>query len=156
MRDTGVGIAPPMLERIWHLFQQADRSLDRSQGGLGIGLNIVRSLVELHGGTVEATSPGLGQGSTFVVRLPVAPADAVRPHGDDPVRPQGDDPSRTRRAARIRSVSQSASRISSRPCTGPASTLPHGSQITLPPVYCTSGHPASGRLSRGAPGTAGA
>jgi CheY-like chemotaxis protein len=84
VRDTGVGIAPHMLDRIWHLFEQAERSLDRAQGGLGIGLSIVRNLVELHGGAVEARSPGLGQGSEFLVRLPIAPDDGVRPPREAP------------------------------------------------------------------------
>ena len=70
VRDTGVGIAPEILPRIFELFTQADRSLDRSQGGLGIGLALVQRLVEMHGGTV-AVSSVLGQGSEFVVRLPV-------------------------------------------------------------------------------------
>ena len=68
--DSGIGIAPDLLPHIFDLFTQAERSLDRSQGGLGIGLCLVRQLVELHGGTVEAHSI-LGQGSDFVVRLPV-------------------------------------------------------------------------------------
>lgn len=70
VRDTGVGITPEMLAHIFELFVQAERRLDRSQGGLGIGLTLVHRLVELHGGTVEASSPGLGGGSEFVVRLP--------------------------------------------------------------------------------------
>lgn len=70
IRDTGIGIDANMLPRIFDLFVQADRQLDRSRGGVGIGLTLVRRLVELHGGTIEATSPGLGQGSEFVVRLP--------------------------------------------------------------------------------------
>ena len=70
VRDTGVGIAPEILPRIFDLFTQAERSLDRSQGGLGIGLALVQRLVEMHGGTV-AVSSALGQGSEFVVRLPV-------------------------------------------------------------------------------------
>ena len=70
MRDTGVGIAPEILPRIFDLFTQADRSLDRSQGGLGVGLALVQRLVEMHGGTVTAASV-LGAGSEFVVRLPV-------------------------------------------------------------------------------------
>ena len=74
VRDSGIGIAPEVLPHIFDLFAQADRSLERSQGGLGVGLSIVQRLVELHGGTVEAFSEGVGKGSEFVVRLPVAPA----------------------------------------------------------------------------------
>ncbi len=72
VRDTGVGIAAEMLPQIFEKFSQVERSLERSQGGLGIGLWLVQRLVELHGGTVEAQSEGLGRGSEFVVRLPVA------------------------------------------------------------------------------------
>ena len=78
VRDSGVGIAPELLPHIFDLFTQADRLLDRSQGGLGIGLCLVKRLVELHRGKVEATST-LGQGSEFVVRLPVAPAYTAIP-----------------------------------------------------------------------------
>ena len=70
VRDTGVGISPELLPRIFDLFTQAERSLDRSQGGLGIGLALVQRLVEMHRGRVEVYS-ALGQGSEFVVRLPV-------------------------------------------------------------------------------------
>ncbi len=70
VRDTGVGISPALLPCVFDLFTQAERSLDRSQGGLGIGLALVQRLTELHGGTVEASSV-LGQGSEFVVRLPL-------------------------------------------------------------------------------------
>jgi PAS domain S-box-containing protein len=70
VKDTGIGIAPTLLPRIFDLFTQADRSLERSQGGLGIGLTLVHRLVDLHQGTVEAHSAGLEQGSEFVVRLP--------------------------------------------------------------------------------------
>ncbi len=73
VRDTGAGIAPTLLPRIFELFAQAERTLDRSQGGLGIGLTLVKLLVEMHGGTVEATSAGLGAGAEFVVRLPAIP-----------------------------------------------------------------------------------
>ena len=72
VKDTGVGIAPEILPRIFDLFTQAKQSLDRSEGGLGIGLALVQRLVELHGGTVEATST-VGEGSEFIVRLPVIP-----------------------------------------------------------------------------------
>jgi PAS domain S-box-containing protein len=71
--DTGVGIPEAMLEQVFSIFTQVGRTLDRSQGGLGIGLYLVRSLVELHGGTVVARSAGVGQGSTFTVRLPCLP-----------------------------------------------------------------------------------
>ena len=70
IRDNGIGIAPEMLTRIFDLFVQVERRVERSQGGVGIGLTLVRKLVELHGGTVEAYSEGPGRGSEFVVRLP--------------------------------------------------------------------------------------
>ena len=71
VRDDGIGMAADVLSRVFDLFMQADRSLARGQGGLGIGLTVVRRLIELHGGRVEASSPGLGQGSEFAVRLPI-------------------------------------------------------------------------------------
>ena len=70
VRDSGVGIAPDVLPQIFDLFTQAQRTLDRSQGGLGVGLTVVRKVIEMHGGTTEAHSSGLGQGSEFIVRLP--------------------------------------------------------------------------------------
>lgn len=89
VRDTGVGIAPEFLPRAFDRFRQADGSITRQQGGLGLGLSIVKSLVELHGGSVGAISAGLHQGATFTVTLPVAAAtraDAAGPvHA--PVRP---------------------------------------------------------------------
>ncbi len=77
VKDNGLGIAPQMLPRVFNLFEQAERPLDRSQGGLGIGLTLVKKLVELHGGRIEARSDGLNRGSTFTVRLPAAAAAAV-------------------------------------------------------------------------------
>jgi signal transduction histidine kinase len=77
VRDNGVGIAPDMLPYIFDLFTQAERTPDRSQGGLGIGLALVKSLVALHGGTVRAASEGLGQGSEFCA-VPAAPGDRLR------------------------------------------------------------------------------
>jgi signal transduction histidine kinase/CheY-like chemotaxis protein len=71
VRDNGVGISPDLLPRVFDLFIQAERSPDRAQGGLGIGLSLVKNLIELHGGTVEARSNGPGNGSEFTVRLPV-------------------------------------------------------------------------------------
>jgi signal transduction histidine kinase/DNA-binding response OmpR family regulator len=79
VRDTGIGIPREMLASVFELFTQADRSLDRSQGGLGIGLTLVKSLVEMHGGSVRASSEGPGKGSEFVVRLPALPADPPPP-----------------------------------------------------------------------------
>lgn len=73
--DNGVGIPPHMLDRIFDLFQQVDQSIDRSHGGLGLGLTLVKRMVELHGGTIEARSAGEGQGSEFVMRLPLSKAN---------------------------------------------------------------------------------
>jgi CheY-like chemotaxis protein len=86
VRDTGIGIAPDMLSRIFDMFVQADSSPERVRQGLGIGLTLVKRLVELHGGTVEARSAGLGKGSEFIVRLP-ALADQRAPGGDVTGRP---------------------------------------------------------------------
>lgn len=70
VKDSGIGIADPDLPRIFELFTQLDAGLDRSCGGLGLGLALARRLVELHGGTIAASSPGVGQGAEFIVRLP--------------------------------------------------------------------------------------
>lgn len=94
VRDTGVGIPPQILPHIFDLFIQANRSLDRSEGGLGLGLSLVRNIVEMHGGHVQAASAGPGRGSEFTVRLPIlaagaptAPAAAAAPsHSDAPHR----------------------------------------------------------------------
>jgi signal transduction histidine kinase len=74
VRDTGIGIPAEACQRIFDLFEQVDQGIENSQGGLGIGLTLVRELVQLHGGTVEARSAGLGLGSEFIVRLPVVVA----------------------------------------------------------------------------------
>ncbi len=75
VRDTGIGIPPEMLPRIFEMFTQVNRTLDRTQGGLGIGLSLVRGLVQLHGGRIEARSEGIGRGSEFIVRLPQVRTD---------------------------------------------------------------------------------
>ncbi len=70
--DTGKGITPEFLPHVFEYFRQADSKTTRVEGGIGLGLAIVRHFVEIHGGTVKAESPGLGQGATFTVRLPLA------------------------------------------------------------------------------------
>lgn len=80
VRDDGQGIAPDMLSQIFDIFVQSRDDTGRARGGLGIGLNLVRRIVELHGGEVIATSKGLGSGSEFVVELPLAP----EPNSDAP------------------------------------------------------------------------
>jgi CheY-like chemotaxis protein/two-component sensor histidine kinase len=79
VRDSGIGIAADQLPRIFDMFTQVDTSIERSVSGLGIGLSLVKNLVELHGGTVEVHSAGLCQGSEFVVRLPVLIETAIPP-----------------------------------------------------------------------------
>jgi signal transduction histidine kinase/ActR/RegA family two-component response regulator len=94
VRDTGIGLPPELISRVFDLFAQADRTLDRSEGGLGIGLTVARKLAEMHGGTISVDSPGLNLGSTFTVRLPVSQHPPVvaqaEPSGLDiaPTRPQ--------------------------------------------------------------------
>jgi signal transduction histidine kinase len=77
VRDTGMGIPRELLPRVFDTFTQGERSLDRSQGGLGLGLALVRGLVEMHGGSVHAASEGRGRGSQFTVRVPALPSHAV-------------------------------------------------------------------------------
>jgi CheY-like chemotaxis protein/two-component sensor histidine kinase len=77
VKDDGIGIAPALLSNVFDMFMQVDRSTRRSQGGLGIGLTLVRSLVGMHGGTVEARSEGPGLGSEFTVRLPAMAAQQI-------------------------------------------------------------------------------
>jgi signal transduction histidine kinase/PAS domain-containing protein len=87
VQDNGIGVAPAMRERIFELFAQAERTSDRAQGGLGVGLSLVKSLVELHGGEVRCESPGLGCGASFVVALPRLKGQAAEADGA-----QGDAP----------------------------------------------------------------
>jgi PAS domain S-box-containing protein len=95
VRDGGIGIGGDVLPRIFDLFAQGDATLERKQGGLGIGLALVRNVVEMHGGRVHAKSDGAGKGSEFVVELPVLDAQADEPSVDVPV------PSRTEHSKRI-------------------------------------------------------
>jgi signal transduction histidine kinase len=87
VRDTGIGIDPEMLPRVFDPFSQADRSLDRSRGGLGLGLALVKGLAELHGGGVAAASAGLGTGSEFTVRLPLETGAAPAPPASGEIAP---------------------------------------------------------------------
>jgi CheY-like chemotaxis protein len=80
--DSGVGIAPELIARLFEPFVQADRTLDRSKGGLGLGLALVKGIVELHGGAVIAHSEGFGKGSQFVVRLPRAVGERAKAEHD--------------------------------------------------------------------------
>lgn len=86
--DSGVGIESHMLTRVFDLFAQADRSLDRAQGGMGLGLTLVQSLVRLHDGQIEARSKGLGRGSEFRVQLPIAHEES---EGVEPETPTASD-----------------------------------------------------------------
>ncbi len=87
VRDTGIGIAPELIGAVFDLFVQADRSLARSQGGLGVGPAIAKLITEMHQGSIEAHSEGIGRGSEFVVRLPLA-------RGADPAAAQAPEPAR--------------------------------------------------------------
>ena len=91
--DEGIGISPDQISRIFEMFAQVDQSLERGQGGLGVGLSLAKKLVELHGGQIEAKSEGLGKGSEFVVRLPalIAPQETLQ-----------ESPPETARSAQVR------------------------------------------------------
>ncbi len=97
VRDTGIGIPPEMLPRVFDLFTQVDPTLERTQGGLGIGLTLVRRLVQMHGGTATAQSEGRGRGSEFVVRLPLLPAPAAQAETTPPPPQRKDMPRQSHR-----------------------------------------------------------
>jgi CheY-like chemotaxis protein len=94
VRDSGIGISPEALPHIWDMFMQVTPGLDRARGGLGVGLTLVRSLVQAHDGTVEVHSDGLGKGSEFVVRLPLAGDELSGQASDKPCEPRAAVPSR--------------------------------------------------------------
>ncbi|WP_437852161.1 ATP-binding protein [Sorangium sp. So ce363] len=87
VEDSGIGMDPSMIPRVFETFSQADSSLDRRRGGLGLGLSLVHSLIAMHGGSVEAHSEGPGRGSTFRVRLPLSSTPVPSIRGPEPVRP---------------------------------------------------------------------
>ncbi len=95
VRDNGIGISPEMLPRVFDMFSQAHSALERTQGGLGIGLALARGLVTMHGGSIEARSAGLGHGSEFTVRLPTLPPSSL------PAKPIGVPTAKAPRALRI-------------------------------------------------------
>jgi signal transduction histidine kinase len=96
--DNGIGIAPAMLARIFDLFTQADRSLDRVQGGLGIGLYICKQLIEMHGGSISAHSDGVGKGAAFTLRLPLlCQLEDVLPRPSVEAEPAAAEPETTKR-----------------------------------------------------------
>ena len=96
VRDTGMGITPELLPRVFDLFAQGDRTMARSEGGLGIGLTLVQKLAEMHGGGVTAASEGPGKGSEFTVRLPALEEPAARKSG-----PRGTLPRVARQSSRV-------------------------------------------------------
>jgi signal transduction histidine kinase len=98
VKDNGIGIAADMLPRVFEMFTQERQALDRSHGGLGLGLTIVRSLVDLHGGSIRASSDGVGTGSEFVIRLPLAAAAATAKRATE--RPAPGEVMRTARTGR--------------------------------------------------------
>ena len=99
--DQGIGIPPDMLPKIFDLFVQAHHTIDRSRGGLGIGLTLVRRLAELHGGTVHAHSDGEGRGSTFTVRLPSVAAPVAKSDGNGQAKSNGHDGKRSFESRRV-------------------------------------------------------
>ncbi len=97
VRDSGIGLAPGMLTKVFEMFSQIEPDQERTQGGLGIGLALVKGLVELHGGRVEARSGGAERGSEFLVRLPYSPVTAEVRREEVPVPSQAPEPRSTRR-----------------------------------------------------------
>jgi len=146
IRDTGMGIAPQMLPRLFDLFMQADRTLDRARGGLGIGLTVARRLVELHGGRIEAQSQGLGQGAEFVVTLPTLPTmEEPRPAAPAESVPENCAGSRRRGQRRYCGESLDAPRTARPSCSrSPRRRRRAGCSARQRPRCDAGGHRASG------------
>ena len=89
IKDNGIGIRAELLPEVFEIFVQAKSSHESERGGLGLGLTLVRSLVELHGGHAEARSEGLGHGSEFLVRIPIAEIDSVVENQESKLQPNG-------------------------------------------------------------------
>ena len=168
VKDTGIGIDPDLLTQVFDMFVQVERRLDRSQGGLGIGLSLVKSLVEMHGGTVTAHSEGPGRGTEFVVRLPAMTEDRGERHGPTqrpdegrwprvarPTHPRGGrQPGRRRQPGQVPDEGGGASGRGRLRRAGGAGPRPE-----VPPRGRAAGHRPAGderlRGGRAAPGTAG-
>lgn len=110
VKDSGIGMAPTMLEQVFDMFTQEAEALNRTEGGLGIGLTLVKGLVNLHGGTVSATSEGKGLGSEFVVTLPLSKSGAA--HGRRPTNPRASTPTTWRRILVVDDNADSATSLS--------------------------------------------
>jgi signal transduction histidine kinase len=120
VKDNGIGIAVDMLDSIFELFVQIDDSLSRSEGGLGIGLPLVRQLAQMHGGTVTAVSPGPGRGSEFILRLPAAQASRIL---ETPISAVARKPARTETPARAAKPAAAPAPSGGRPATATASKV---------------------------------
>ena len=135
--DRGAGIPPEMLEPIFDMFTQVERTLHRSQGGLGIGLSLVRQLIEQHGGSVHAESAGVDRGSRFVIRLPLLDSASADPS----LAPAADVPARPRFAAEPATAPAAQPTSSSAPATQPTSTAPPPPAARAAPSSATDAAP---------------
>jgi two-component system, sensor histidine kinase len=127
IQDTDVGLQPDQLSKIFEFFARVDVAPARRTSGLGIGLSLAKNLVELHSGTIEASSPGLGKGSTFTVRLPIATeVKALEPSGHKPSQAERVESSASRRILAIDDNSDAAEAVAQ-----PLQSLGHNVQIAL-------------------------
>ena len=156
--DTGLGIPSELLGEVFQMFTQVSRTLDRAQGGLGIGLALVKKLVELHGGSIEAASEGIGRGSTFTVRLPLLDHSLIPRLLIAPVEPKPEVPARSLRVLVIddnRDAAESLAMIlelqgheAKAAFTG-AEALELASAMPFDLVFCDLGLPEMGGLEVG-------